>query len=248
LPDPKIVAMYRIQNEGRWIEKSIDSILDICSKIIILDDNSTDDTLEICQSFDKVNVIHQDNLPLDQVRDKNKLLKIVLKQNPDYVLSLDGDEILTPHSKEILFEEINVLYPENSVFTFQVLYVWDKPNQIRSDGFFQSVWRSRFYKIKSQSDDLHYKNSIFRGNLHCSTIPDNVDGLDTPVSSNMKILHYGYYDKELRTRKYNWAESYKLINSEQGINEYLISGKGPRSGPNGIELQNLPNWMHVGKI
>jgi glycosyltransferase involved in cell wall biosynthesis len=120
LPDPKIVAMYRIQNEGRWIEKSIDSILDICSKIIILDDNSTDDTLEICQSFDKVNVIHQDNLPLDQVRDKNKLLKIVLKQNPDYVLSLDGDEILTPHSKEILFEEINVLYPENSVFTFQV--------------------------------------------------------------------------------------------------------------------------------
>jgi len=129
-----------------------------------------------------------------------------------------------------------------------VLYVWDKPNQIRSDGFFQSVWRSRLYKMKSQPHDLHYKNSIFRGNLHCNSIPDNTIGIDKPLSSNVKILHYGYYNKELRTRKYNWAESYKLAISEQDINQYLISGKGPRSGPNGIELQNLPNWLHVGEI
>jgi glycosyltransferase involved in cell wall biosynthesis len=242
--------MYRIQNEERWIEKSLESASEICQEIVILDDCSTDNTVNICKKFPKVVDIYErkEPLPLDEVRDRNILLQMALKRNPEYILSLDGDEILAPHSKEILSEELNVLYPENSVFTFQVLYVWDKPNQIRSDGFFQSVWRSRLYKMKSQPHDLHYENSIFRGNLHCNSIPDNTIGIDKPLSSNVKILHYGYYNKELRTRKYNWAESYKLAISEQDINQYLISGKGPRSGPNGIELQNLPNWMHVGEI
>ena len=71
MTESKIVAMYRIKNEERWIEKSINSILDICSEIVILDDGSIDNTLEICQSFDQVvDISHQSNLPLDQVRDK----------------------------------------------------------------------------------------------------------------------------------------------------------------------------------
>ena len=190
MTESKIVAMYRIKNEERWIEKSINSILDICSEIVILDDGSIDNTLEICQSFDQVvDISHQSNLPLDQVRDKNKLLKMALKRNPEYILSLDGDEVLAPYSKEILLEELNVLYPENSVFQFQVLYMWDVPDKFRCDGFFQNVWRSRFYKIKNQPTDLCYENSVFPGNLHCNSIPDNTNGIDKPINSNVKILH-----------------------------------------------------------
>ena len=53
---PNIVAMYRIKNEERWIKKSIESVLDICSEVIILDDGSTDNTVEICQSMDRVEI------------------------------------------------------------------------------------------------------------------------------------------------------------------------------------------------
>ncbi len=243
---PNIVAMYRIKNEEKWIKKSLESVLDICSEAVILDDGSTDKTLEICQSFDKVvDISHQSNLPMDQVRDKNKLLKMVLKKNPEYILSIDGDEILAPNSKEILLEELNILYPENSVFQFQVLYIWDVPDKFRCDGFFQNVWRPRLYKIKNQPTDLCYENSIFPGNLHCNSIPDNTNEIDKPINSNMKILHYGYYYKELRNRKYNWAESHNVTNSEQDINAYLISGKGPRSGPNGMEFKKLPKDVAV---
>ena len=34
----KIVGVYRIKNEERWIAKSLESISDICSEVVILDD------------------------------------------------------------------------------------------------------------------------------------------------------------------------------------------------------------------
>ena len=67
----------------------------------------------------------------------------------------------------------------------------------------------------------------------------------SPINSNVKILHYGFYDKELRNWKYSWAESHNVTNSEQDINMYLISGKGPRSGPNGMEFKKLPKDVVV---
>ena len=116
---PKIVTMYRVKNESRWIKKSIESVSKISDEIIILDDGSTDNTIEICESFNTVIEIHkQKNIPYDETRDKNILLKKVLKRNPDFILSLDGDEILQSNTRDILFEEICVLHPKINVFEF----------------------------------------------------------------------------------------------------------------------------------
>ena len=71
---PKVVVMYRVKNEERWIKKSIESIYDICSEIVVFDDASTDKTLEICSGFDKVIEIHQQsNDSFDEARDRNIL-------------------------------------------------------------------------------------------------------------------------------------------------------------------------------
>lgn len=129
---PKIIAMYRIKNEERWIEKSLKYTADVCSEIVILDDGSTDNTLKICEESDAVVDIHkQSGLPFDETRDKNILLKMALARNPDFIITIDGDEILQPNTKEILFEDLNILYPDVHVFEFQEIYVWDKPNQYK---------------------------------------------------------------------------------------------------------------------
>ena len=87
---PNIIVTYRIKNEEKWIKKSLESILDICSEVVILDDGSTDDTLSICKKFSKVvDINHQEGLPFDETRDRNKLLKMALKRKPDIILSLD---------------------------------------------------------------------------------------------------------------------------------------------------------------
>ena len=48
--DQKITGIYRVKNESRFIEQSLKSVIDICTEIIVLDDNSSDDTIEICSS------------------------------------------------------------------------------------------------------------------------------------------------------------------------------------------------------
>ena len=116
--------MYRVKNEERWIQKSLESISDLCSKIVILDDGSTDNTVEVCQSFSNVvDIYQQKDLQIDEHRDRTRLLKMALDQNPDYLLALDGDEIFMPKSKDILLEELETIYPDKSMFQFQFLYI-----------------------------------------------------------------------------------------------------------------------------
>ena len=124
--------MYRIKNEARWIKQSIESIYDFCDEIVILDDNSTDDTMNICTKFDKVVDIHTKTDSLfDEALDRNFLLDMALKRKPDVLLSLDGDEIFLPGSGKIIQEEIDILYPDKQVFEFQLLTLWDNPNHGR---------------------------------------------------------------------------------------------------------------------
>lgn len=241
---PKIVAMYRIKNEERWIEKSLKNTSDVCSEIVILDDGSTDNTVKICESFDTVVDIHkQSNLPTDQARDKNILLKMALKRNPDFILTLDGDEIIQLNAKNILFEELNVLYPNTQVFEFQFLYIWDKPEQYRYDGYYSNVWHRRLLRVVNQPKDLHFEPTGYVGNGHCPAIPQNSDGWNESVRSKIKILHYGNYDEELRQKKYQY---YNIRDPDDKVFDgykHIISGKGKYSGPNGIEIRTLPKDM-----
>ena len=206
---PNIIVTYRIKNEEKWIKKSLESILDICSEVVILDDGSTDDTLSICKKFSKVvDINHQEGLPFDETRDRNKLLKMALKRKPDIILSMDGDEILMPFSKEILFEELDVLYPESSVFEFQFLTLWDKPNQVRFDGMYSNNWQKRLFRVGKTARLLRMNETQYGGNAHCSSVPENAKGFNNPIRSDVKVFHYGSFDKNLRKGKYNF---YRVI-------------------------------------
>ena len=240
---PNIVAMYRIKNEERWIKKSLESVLDICSEVVILDDGSTDNTLEICQSFDKVDVTHQDELPTDEVRDMTKLLKMTIKKKPEYILAFDGDEILAPNSKEILSEELDILYPDSKIFEFQFLYFWDELNKIRYDGLYGKTWQPRLLKIDSNSSKLSIKKSNYSGNLHCGSIPISPKLSEKLIRSNVKIFHYGNFDNNTRQKKFKFYNKHDPNIVEQDGYTHIISEKGRHSGPSGIEFITLPDFM-----
>lgn len=243
-----IVAMFRLKNEGRWLENVLCATSEICDSIVILDNDSTDSTLEICESFDKVTEIRKQKLPFDEARDNNTLLKMALKQNPDFILNLAGDEIIEPNSRRILLEEIDVLYPHANVFEFQFLYMWDKPNQYRYDGTYSNVWPKCLVRMKNQPENLTFLSSGFTANNHCSRIPDNTQGFQNPVRSKIKILHYGYYDDDLRLKKYNFYNSLDPNCETFDSYKHIISGEGKLSGPNGIELRILPEGFFIKNI
>jgi len=246
---PKIVAMLAIKNEERWIAKTLESLEAICDSIVILDDGSEDNTVKICEDYKKVVEIHKNsNLPTDKSRDKNILLEMAKKSNPDYILTLDGDEVIIPNSKDIFFEEINVLYPESDVFEFEFLYIWDKPNQYRYDGYYCQAWHKRLLKMKNQPEDLHYSETGYVGNGHSPGVPQNCIGQDKPIRSKVKILHYGYFDDELRQNKFKYytARDADRISKHNEFGGYknIISGEGKLSGPHGMEFRYLPEGFY----
>ena len=91
----RIVVMYRLKDAERWITKSIESILDICSEIVILDDYSDNEkTREILDfyvsSYDIV--YEQRNLLKDFASQKNYLKNM---GSGDYSFNLDADEMIS---------------------------------------------------------------------------------------------------------------------------------------------------------
>ena len=236
----KIVVMYRIKNEARWIKQSIESIYDFCDEIVIFDDNSTDDTMNICTKFDKVVDIHTKTDSLfDEALDRNFLLDMALKRKPDVLLSLDGDEIFLPGSGKIIQEEIDILYPDKQVFEFQLLTLWDNPNQIRFDGAFSSFWQKRMFRLKDQPSDLRINETAYYGNLHCGSIPTNTAGSEKPVLSSAKIFHCASLDESMRVGKYGWYVSHDPDNAQTDNYQHMLDAKGRFSGSS-LKCKTIP--------
>ena len=210
--ETNIVAMYRIKNVDRWIAKSLEYASEVCKEIVVLDDGSTDDTLKICKKYKNVvDIHHQTGLPFDETRDRNILLKMALKRKPDFVITIDGDEILMPNSKEILFKEINLIYPAAPVFSFQFIPMWEKPNQFLDKGK-EIKWRERMIRIQGQPKDMHFEQTDFPGNLHPSyTLSSNKSSVI--VRSAVKINHYGCYTRTLREQKYEFYNKHDPNNT-----------------------------------
>lgn len=237
----KIIVMYRVKNEERWIEQSIKSIYDFCDEIVVFDDNSTDNTKKICTGFDKVVDIHtKTDSSFDEARDRNLLLNLALKRNPDLLLSLDGDEIFLPGSEKIIHEEVDILYPDSKVFEFQLLTLWDSPNKIRFDGLTSSFWQKRMFRLKDQPSELKINDSPYPGNFHCGSIPSNTIDMENFVRSNAKIFHCASFDESLRKKKYEWYVSRDPDNPLTDNYQHMLGAKGRFSGPT-LKFKKIPS-------
>ena len=240
--------MYRIKNEERWIKHSLKYASKVCDEIVILDDGSTDSTVEICQSFPNVVDIHmQKDLPYDEWRDRTKLLEMALKQNPDYLLGLDGDHVLEPDADKLLFYELEQ-YPEVNFFKLQNYEMWDHPNQRRCDGRMGNIWQLRLCKVPTNPEILEYAKYDGPINIHIPAVPQNMAGLSFPIFSSVKVFHYGKYTEEIRKKKFDFVNKIDPNNEYWDGYKHIISGEGKHSGPNGMEFEILKKGKFISEI
>jgi hypothetical protein len=149
-----------------------------------------------------VKIYEQKNLPFDETRDKNLLIQMAMDCKPDYVLILDGDEIIMPGMKKILYEDLVHLYPNSDVFEFQILEMSEQPNKFKINNPTTTYVHKFLFKVNNQKN-LKYFSTKFPYNMHCSRIPGNFNNLNSVSRSRVKILHYGYYDQKLKQTKYD---------------------------------------------
>ena len=106
---PKVTVIMSVFNNEKTIASSIESILSQTYEnisILVLDDASTDSTLQILKNFEKENLnikILENNLNLGLTKSLNILIKTC---NSDYIARHDGDDISHPRRIEIQMKEI----------------------------------------------------------------------------------------------------------------------------------------------
>ena len=154
----KVSIILTAFNEERYIKKAIESILNQTFKdleLIVVNDGSTDNTLDIIKGFDdeRIVLINQENMGPGASR--NRALELA---KGDYIMYLDGDDWYCEEAVEIAYEEIE---SRDTDFTFyQMINYDDKTGEIyENDWFNLNIFDESFEDTVFNIKD--FKGSIF---------------------------------------------------------------------------------------
>jgi len=173
---PPLSVTIVAQNEERTIADVLRSVIDIADEIVFLDSGSTDRTPEIARSFG-VRFLHQEWL--GYAEQKNRAIELA---SGEWILSLDGDEVLTP----ALQSEIRDLLrggvaEEIAGFKIpRVLFIGDTP--VKGGGFYPDAQLRLIRRGKGRFGSRLVHESI------------KVEGRVVQLKNDM--LHYAYRDVE----------------------------------------------------
>lgn len=217
----RMLGLMRVKNEGRWLEASLRS-QSFCDHILVLDDNSTDETADICAQFkDFVTWIPKAHETFhDEQTDRQFLAQEASRYNPEWICGLAGDEVLL----EDTWDRIWPLLTDSSVNVIEVLnlHLWNNPWTVRVDGNWREQYRQSFWRFKRGL--LTYQPD------HCS-LPDQIT--ERPFTrAGVRMWHYASVSRQDRRRHYDLYVSH-------GIDcPWLI--QGDEGGPPSGDMQLVP--------
>ena len=98
-----LVAILRIKDQAATIDECLSKLSKLADQIIVLDNGSTDGTLEAYRRYPKiVNILHTTGF--NEGRDKIMLLDEAKKSKADWILWIDADEIFEEHMTRKVME------------------------------------------------------------------------------------------------------------------------------------------------
>jgi glycosyltransferase involved in cell wall biosynthesis len=212
--------MLRVKNEARWIKRSIESIAPLCNAgIWVLDDNSTDDTLELAWAAGAC-VIPSPFVTLNEARDKNMLLQMALHAKPDWIICIDGDEELSGDYRDNL--ALTMRTTRAYSISLPIWYLWDRPDQLRVDGVYGNFHRESVFR---PVPGARFHEAGSGPNFHCGNVPSIPPSLrDRREVVNAPLLHYGYMERDDRLRKYSWYNAKDPDNRAEDCYRHMVQG------------------------
>lgn len=192
----KLVAVYRVKNAAATIRESLDQTAAFADAIVVLDDGSSDETSSICREHPAVTTYERQDLGFDERRDRNRLLELAADLAPDWVISIDADEIFEM-SRERAQRLMHLEDPHVRVLGFHWYTFWEPSHRyFRSDGIFGGMSGLRMYRFEPGQRIAHGTEN----GLHCGNIPQFAEG--AARYTNVRVRHLGYDSQALREAKY----------------------------------------------
>ncbi|MER2497734.1 glycosyltransferase family 2 protein [Vibrio neptunius] len=132
----KIIAAMRVKNEEWVIKYTLHALSEFVDGIVILDDGSTDKTVEICKSFPKVLEICENKSgrcenDVDEAADWNKITNMALRKGAEWILYTDADEMLEPEFANRLQDMMS--NDSAGMYRFRKISPWKSLTHYRTD-------------------------------------------------------------------------------------------------------------------
>jgi len=237
------VAMLRIHNEERWIAEVIQSTFQLCERVFVLNDKSTDRTGEICRSFGpRVKVFDSPFAGLNESRDKNWLYDQIIREcAPEWILCIDGDEVLEGPAGEQIRKAV-AEHPEVQSWRLKIEFLWNSPLQVRADRIYGDFWRPSLFRpfheapgvpdSRTLLKEFRFQSTPFgrhvgsdKPNLHCSSVPQRLIHDTKLVPARLK--HYGYMERAWRIGKLDYYTSIDWCNKAEDSYRHMCQGDNP---------------------
>ena len=218
-----IVAAYRVKNEGRWIAESLMRSLAVADRAVVFDDHSEDGTSKIASGFRNVEVIESPFDGFDEARDRGFLLRHCIGLGARWVISLDGDEVLTPSA---IREIRSFSRGSGDRLALRIAYLWNRTDQERCDGLYDRFMQIIFWSVFNQPELLAKKIEFKKGttdNRHCGRSPRNHRGKTIRGTSTVK--HYGYLYPVDRRKKYEQKSKADPRGNARGWYGHMVEKK-----------------------
>lgn len=194
----KCIAIVQVFNEldkGN-LKRYFKYMRPFVEKIIVYDDFSTDGSYEYCLSNADVVFRGTKNEFSKEIFHKQKLLDEALIYDPDFIFSLDVDEIFS-HNASSYLDTILQKCIDNDFDGIEMLEVnlwrsphWKRVDSLFGDGKFVRIWRCKkgikFEKIQTGLHQRHYPTTIKK----------------IMKTNEISLLHFGFSDERNIAQKY----------------------------------------------
>jgi hypothetical protein len=207
----KIIGICQIYNELRKgnLERFVKYFRPLVDQIVAYDDHSTDGSYEYMLQYTPYCLRGEANDWRNEISHKQILLNQALALNPDFLLWLDADEVLSANAAARLeplcdycvqhqldalaFHELN-LWRSNS---------WRRIDSLYDDGWFVRLWRA--------VPGIGYHD--IQSGLHQQSYPSTITRIEQ--NDEIQVIHYGFSSPKRLAYKY-------LIYQSHGQNGYLM--------------------------
>ncbi len=194
----RIVCITQIYNEIRKgnLERFWKFIEPVCGGLVVYDDGSTDGSYEYMLDKAIFTLRAGENDFKNEVNHKKILLEYALKLEPDFILWLDADEVLTANAN-VELQKLCKYADENNIdgISFHEINLWRSHSWKRTDNSYDLGWFVRLWRV---TPELAFKDSA--PGLHQQQYPHSITKIER--TNSVTVIHYGFASDRSLAFKY----------------------------------------------
>ncbi|AFQ42397.1 glycosyltransferase [Desulfosporosinus meridiei] len=231
----RIACICQIYNElcKNNLERFVKYVLPAVDDLVVYDDGSTDGSYEYMLKQTPYVLRGTKNDFVNERSHKQLLLQEALKLNPDFILWLDADEVLTANAAEKLQELCAQCEGNNyDAVIMHEINLWRSGTWQRLDSLYDKGWFCRLWRVVP-GICFHDTKPGLHQPLFPSTIRNVMWTLD------VQVLHFGFSSKQRLAHKYlvyrsHGQRGYDMLDRLISEEKLVVSKVPPDFFPEGL--------------